>query len=76
MDKNEKFEVVYMFQDPMDGHMDGDYLGDIDVEGLLEDYPEISESQLEEIKKDGEGTIILNYITGDMLKLTYIGEEQ
>lgn len=76
MDKNDKFEVIYMFQDPMDGHMESDYLGDMDVEQILDAYPEISQSKLESAKRNGEETVILNIATGDMVKLTYIGEDE
>ncbi|GEM_PF-4165169 len=75
MEKNEKFEVVYMFFDPMDGHMEADYLGEMDAEQVLSSYPEISESQIESVKRNGEATITLNVASGDMVKLSYTGKD-
>ncbi|HNS33372.1 MAG TPA: hypothetical protein PKN36_10450 [bacterium] len=75
MEKDEIFEVMYMFLDPMDGHIEGDYLGDMNVEELLRAYPELSMRHLEEAKRKGDDTVILNYATGDMVKLTYMGRD-
>ncbi len=71
MVNDEIFEVIYYKSDDAEG----DYLGKMTGEEILESFPEVTEEDLERIIEDGEGSIILNIIAGDLLYLYYVGKD-
>ena len=73
MNRYDKFEVIYTFFDPMDGHIESDYLGDMSAEQILRSYPAVREEDLESAKINGSVTVTLSIASGDMVKLPYMG---
>jgi len=76
IDEDDLFEVMYFFQDPEFGTLESDYLGVMPGSAVLKNFPEVSKGKLEEIKRVGSGTVLLNIISGDYVSINYLGKEE